>query len=185
MVVSNISLCLSFALIATSAQLFAVDWLPVTAEELALKTPRVEANADAEALFWEIRVADSDVNRTYVNSFSHYVRLKIFTERGAKEFSTVNVDYFGDTKIHSVIGRTIQPDGSIQELARDAVFDRVLAKAGGLKIRSKSFAMPGVKPGSILEYQYKEIREDQLANYVHLPAQAEYPVQRLGITSSL
>jgi hypothetical protein len=151
MVVPNISLCLSLALIATSAQLFAVDWLPVTAEELALKTPRVEANADAEALFWEIRVADSHVNQMYLNSVSHYVRLKIFTERGAKEFSTVNVDYFGDAKIHSVIGRTIQPDGSIQELARDAVFDRVLVKGRGLKVHLKSFVMPGVRPGSILE----------------------------------
>jgi len=179
MVVPNISLCLSFALIATSTQLFAADWLPVTAEELALKTPRVEANADAEALFWEIHVADSDVNQIYRNSFSHYVRLKIFTERGAKEFSTVNVDYFGDTKIHSVIGRTIQPDGSIQELARDAVFDRVLAKGRGFKIHSKSFVMPGGRPGSIVEYQYNETRENAWANYFPLTAQADYPVQRL------
>lgn len=180
MAILRLSLTVPFALFTACAQIFAVDWLPVTPEDLALKAPRVEANADAEALFWDIRVTDTAANNSYPeSSLTHYIRLKIFTERGAKEHSTVNVNYFGKTNIGNIAGRTIQPDGSVQELAKDGIFDRVLVKGGGLKIRSKSFAMPGVKPGSILEFQYKETTGDRLANYVHLPAQAEYPVERI------
>ncbi len=34
------------------------DWQPISPEELAMKTPKIEADADAEALFWEVYVAD-------------------------------------------------------------------------------------------------------------------------------
>ena len=34
----------------------AVEWRPVEASELTQKTPRVDTAADAEAIFWDIRV---------------------------------------------------------------------------------------------------------------------------------
>ena len=34
------------------------DWLPISPEDLALKTPKIEPDAAAEALFWEVYVAD-------------------------------------------------------------------------------------------------------------------------------
>ena len=67
-----------------------VGWRPVTPEELALKTPKVEADADAEAIFWEVRLDDkSDSKLTY----SHYVRVKIFTERGRERFSKMDIPF--------------------------------------------------------------------------------------------
>ena len=35
------------------------DWREVTQAERELKTAKVEADADAEAIFWEVRVDDS------------------------------------------------------------------------------------------------------------------------------
>jgi hypothetical protein len=36
-----------------------MDWKPVPPEDLALKKPRVDPAADAEALYWDETVADA------------------------------------------------------------------------------------------------------------------------------
>ncbi|MGA2136779.1 MAG: DUF3857 domain-containing protein [Bryobacteraceae bacterium] len=155
-----------------------IDWKPVDPADLALKEPRVEKDADAEALFWEVWVMDEAQSGGYPHSVLwHYIRLKIFTERGRDARSTVDLPYFGRVHIADIAGRTIKPDGRVLELKKDAVYERTLVKAGGIKIQAKSFAMPGVEPGSIIEYRWRESRDEQLANYVRLPFQREFPVE--------
>jgi hypothetical protein len=110
-------LSLSFLACCGVHPLLAVDWKPVSPEDLALKAPRVDPTADAEALFWDISVANGASNNQYpFTTFSHYLRVKIFTERGVKNYGTVNITYNGKQLLGSIAGRTIQPDGSIQEL---------------------------------------------------------------------
>ena len=53
-------------------------WREVTPAELQMKTSRVEPDADAEAIFWEVRVDDGSEDLV----MKHYVRVKIFNERG-------------------------------------------------------------------------------------------------------
>jgi hypothetical protein len=55
------------------------EWREVSREEPQMKTSRVEPDADAEAIFWEVHVDDSS---EYELVRKHYVRVKIFTERG-------------------------------------------------------------------------------------------------------
>jgi hypothetical protein len=137
-------LSLSFLACCGVHPLLAVDWKPVSPEDLALKAPRVDPTADAEALFWDISVANGASNNQYpFTTFSHYLRVKIFTERGVKNYGTVNITYNGKQLLGSIAGRTIQPDGSIQELTKDTIFHRVDYKGSGLKVRTRSFAMPG------------------------------------------
>jgi len=62
-------------------------------------------------------------------------------------------------------------------LKKDGIFERLTAKAGGLKIKTTSFASPGVAPGVTVEYGWLERQDEELANYVHLPLQREFPVQ--------
>ncbi len=57
------------------------DWRPVDPADLALKTSTVEKDADAEALFWEVRVDDEVEGGTPRTVLRHYVRIKIFTLR--------------------------------------------------------------------------------------------------------
>jgi uncharacterized protein DUF3857/transglutaminase superfamily protein len=155
---------------------FGVNWLPVDPEHLTLKTPKVDKNADAEAIFWDVRVEDDAQGGSPKSVLSHYIRIKIFTDRGRESQATVSIASAGRTSISNVAGRTIKPDGTILELRKDAVLDKMAAKFSGVKLRTKSFAMPGVEPGAIIEYQWKENRNDQLANYVRLYFQRDIPV---------
>ena len=72
------------------------EWRPVTPEELAAKTPVVEKDADAEAIFWEVRIDDSLPEEL---SLKNYIRVKIFTERGKESQSKIDIRYVGDTRI--------------------------------------------------------------------------------------
>ena len=144
------------------------------AEHIALKAPVVEPNADAEALFWDIRIDDGGYDDLVL---SHYVRIKIFTERGRDTHSKVDIPYLGRVKIKDVAARTIRPDGSIVELAKDDIIEKTVVKVSGLKLRTKTFAFQGIEPGAIIEYKWKEVIANSWANNMRLQFQRDIPVQ--------
>ena len=140
-------IALLFAVLVFSVQLAlgaGLEWKPVDPADLALKSPRVEKDADAEAIFWEVWVMDELQGSDPHTVLTHYVRMKIFTDRGREKHSTIDLPFAGKNRIADIAGRTIKPDGSILDLKKDAVFERTLLKVGGLKVQAKSFAMPGV-----------------------------------------
>ena len=98
-----------FCLLLTCSQIaFAGDeWREISQAELAMKTPKVEPDADAEAIFWEVRVDDSTENLV----MKHYVRVKIFTERGREKYSKVDIPYIKGVKIKNIMARVIKADG--------------------------------------------------------------------------
>lgn len=153
------------------------DWKPVDPGELALKAPLVEKDADAEALFWEVRVADEVDGGSPRTVLTHYVRIKIFTERGRESQSKIDIPFLNDWSIKDIAARTIKPDGSIIEIKKSDILERIIVKEGGRKIKAKSFAMSGVEPGAIIEYRWREVRNDQLAMYLRLYFQRDVPVQ--------
>lgn len=75
------------------------EWRPIEPAELALQAPIVEPNADAEAIFWDIRVDDGGANDLVL---SHYVRIKIFNERGRDKYSKIDIPYINGIKIKDV-----------------------------------------------------------------------------------
>lgn len=178
----NLALSLFCLFVSTAALVRAEDWKPVDPADLALKAPLVEKDADAEAILWEVRVEDVDeANGDLI--FQHYIRIKVFTDRGRESQSKIDIMFgkiFGsNTKIKDIAGRTIKPDGTIVELKKDDVFERTIVRASGIKAMAKSFAMPSVEPGSIIEYRWREVRGDQSANYVRLQFQRNIPVQNI------
>lgn len=156
------------------------NWRPVDPADLALKAPVVEKDADAEAIFWEVKVDDNPEGDLI---FSHYIRIKVFTERGRELQSKIDIPFgqiFGSNiNIKDIAARTIKADGSIIELKKEDVFERTLVKASGLKVKAKSFAMPGIEPNSIIEYRWREIRVNQTADYIRLDFQRDIPVQNV------
>jgi Domain of Unknown Function with PDB structure (DUF3857) len=156
------------------------DWKTVDPGELSLKSPTVEKDADAEALFWEIRIDDNPEGDLI---FNHYIRIKVFTDRGKESQSKIDIPFGdlpgGETKIKDIAARTIEADGSIVELKKDDVFERTIVKVSGLKVKAKSFAMPAVEPGCIIEYRWREVRVNRDASYVRLQFQRDIPVQRV------
>src|ERR1700752_5159465 len=155
---------------AGSPNVFAVgeEWRPVDPADIALKTSVVEPNADAEAIFWDIRIDAGGENDLVL---THYIRIKIFTERGRDEHSKVDIPFIGGTKIKDVAARTIKPDGTIVELVKEDIIEKTVVKVNGLKLRTKTFAFPGIEPGAIIEYKWKEVVENTSANNLRLQFQ--------------
>src|SRR5688572_2221255 len=173
-------LALSASIAPGPATAAAEDWKPVDPAELALKSPTVEKEADAEGLFWEVRI-DDDTAGDLV--FTHYLRVKVFTDRGRESQSKIDLPfgklYGTEIKIKDIAARTIKPDGSIVELKKDDIFERTIVKTSGLKMKAKSFAMPAVEPGCIIEYRWREVRVKENAHYLRLQFQRDIPVRRV------
>jgi hypothetical protein len=74
------------------------DWRPVDPADLALKAPVVEKDADAEALFWDVSVADEIDGGTPRTVLNHYIRIKVFTERGRESQSKIDIVFSATLK---------------------------------------------------------------------------------------
>lgn len=166
-------LCLLF-FAAPAVMAAGEEWRPVDPAQLTQKTPVVEKDADAEAIFWEVRIDDGSQGELVK---SHYVRIKIFTERGKDAQSKIDIPYLNYTKIKDIAARTIKPDGSIIELKKEDIFEQTQVKISGIKLKTKSFAMPGIELGSIIEYRWREVSDGAWANRVRLHFQRDIPVQ--------
>ncbi len=150
------------------------DWREVTPAELAMKTSKVEPDADAEAIFWEVRINDSATTNL---TLEHYVRVKIFTERGREKFSKIDIPFTKRLKIKDIAARVIKPDGSIFNLKPEDIFEREIIKSNDVKVKAKSFAVPNIEEGVILEYQYREVISRGIADNMPIIFQRDIPIQ--------
>lgn len=153
------------------------DWRPITPAELQQTAPKVEPDADAEAIFWEVRVDDSDPADLVMK---HYIRVKVFTERGREKYSKIDIPFATGTKVKDIQARVIKSDGSIVELAKSDVFDREIVKADKVKVKAKSFAVPNIEPGVIVEYRYQEIVRNTWASNMRMLFQHDIPIQYIA-----
>jgi hypothetical protein len=164
-------------LITVCCRLAVADsWRPVEAPELAQKAARVEPGADAEAIFWDVKIEDSLNGGDFKLTMSHYIRIKIFTALGKEKYATVEIEQPRHRNITDIAGRTIKPDGTAIELKKDGIFERELVKTKGLKLRGKTFTLPNVEVGDIIEYRYKEHRDNEVATYMRLYFQRDLPM---------
>ena len=165
------------SLFICSQTIFAqAEWRPVSQNELQMKTPQVEPDADAEAIFWEIKLDDKKLSKL---TYSHYVRVKIFTERGREKFSKFDIPFTKGRKIENVAARVIKPDGSIVQLQPQDIFERDIVTVRKIKIKAKSFAIPGIEPGVIVEYQYDEVSKNDSVSGERLTFQRDIPMQKV------
>jgi hypothetical protein len=143
-----------------------------------MTTSKVQPDADAEALLWEVWVADEmsvayDLQLSTV--FHHYVRIKIFTDRGREAYATVDIPYVNGMDVRDVAARTTRPDGTSAELKRTDIFKRTIVKANDLKVQAVSFAVPAIDRGVVVEYRWREVFRDSLASNLRLPFSREIP----------
>ena len=153
------------------------DWKPVNPSDLQSTTPVVEPDADAEVIFWEVRVDDSNPESMVMK---HYVRVKVFNERGREKYSKVDISYAKGIKIKDINARVIKPDGSITDIAKTDVFDREIAKTDKIKVKARSFAVPSVQPGSIIEYRYQEVYNHGSAEDMRMIFQRDVPIRSIS-----
>jgi hypothetical protein len=136
-----------------------VQWKPVNPEHLSTKAPKLDPEADAEALFWETWVEDYTQGGYAQHRQEHYLRIKLFTARAVERWGDVKIEYPASlsASISGFQGRVIKADGSIVEVKGGQVKDITVAKTARLNIRAKSFAFPALQPGDIIEYKYIEV----------------------------
>ncbi|HQZ83407.1 MAG TPA: DUF3857 domain-containing protein [Pyrinomonadaceae bacterium] len=167
-------------LFAFSASVYAqkgAAWRPIAPADLQATKPVVEPDADAEALLWETRIDDSSDDKL---TRRNYVRIKIFTERGREKFAKVDIPFRkGRTKIKDIAARVVKPDGTAIELAEKDIFEREIVRGNGVKVLAKSFAIPNIEPGVIVEYQYRESFEDGSFSGGRFYLQKDIPVRDL------
>ncbi len=125
------------------------DWQPISPDELRMTSMAEAPGAPAVILY---RQVDRDDNGRTGNEYN-YLRVKILTEEGRK-YGDVEIPYFkGQGTVHGLKARTIRPDGSVANFEGKA-FDKTIVKAKGVKYLAKTFSMPDVQVGSIIEYHY-------------------------------
>ena len=153
------------------------EWREVTPAELQMKAPKVEPDADAEAIFWEVRVDDGSSTDLIMKN---YVRVKIFNERGREKYSKIDIPYIKGAKIKNIMARVVKPDGTAVELNKTDVFEREIAKTDKIKVKAKSFAVPNIEPGVIVEYRYQEVYPRSSANNMRMIFQRDIPMQSVA-----
>jgi len=137
----------------------AIDWQPISPADLALKDNPKQPGADAMILYREV-IIDASKASTSGESTEEYIRIKIFTQAGVSE-GHVNIDFVRENEtIPYIAGRTIRPDGSIVKFDGQ-VLETTIEKFNGLKVQAKTFTLPDVQPGCIIEYVFQRQMKPQ------------------------
>src|SRR6266403_1448969 len=126
-----------------------IGFQPVSPDEIKMTSEPLAPGAPAIILY---RQVDRDDNG-YTSHEDDYFRIKILTEEGRKH-ADIEIPFLkGSQNIVKVKARTIRPDGSIADFGGQ-VFEKYLVKGKGIKYLAKTFTLPDVQVGSIIEYSF-------------------------------
>ena len=126
------------------------DWQPISPEELKMTSLPEAPGSPAVILY---RQVDRDDGRTPHEDT--YIRIKVLTEEGRK-YANVEIPYFKEYGgMTAIKARTVRPNGSIAPFD-GKVYEQTIVKAKGLKYLAKTFTLPDVQVGSIIEYRYTQ-----------------------------
>lgn len=129
------------------------DWAPIPPEDLALNDNPASPGADAMILYRESSVSAKGL-RVSGDEDEEYFRIKIFTQAGVK-YGDINIPWLkAEDDVKDVRGRTIHPDGTVVPF-QGKVLEKEIVEVSGYKYLAKTFSLPDVQPGSIIEYKYR------------------------------
>jgi hypothetical protein len=118
-------------------------------EELKMTSEPKAPGASAIILFRTVD-RDDDIHTPHENN---YIRIKILTEEGRK-YGDVEIPFNKATEdVVHLHARTIRPDGSIADFSGQ-LFEKTLVKTQSLRYLAKTFTLPDVQVGAIIEYYY-------------------------------
>jgi hypothetical protein len=123
------------------------DWLPITEQDQKIKEVPGNPGASAMQLYYANYIDDNQQTEF------EYHRIKVLNEQGKKQ-ADVEIPAGLGISLGNLKARTIHPDGSIVEFTGKP-FEKTVYKGRGVKLYLKTFTMPDVTVGSIIEYKYK------------------------------
>jgi hypothetical protein len=133
------------------ANLSGDDWLPIDPADLKMTSEPKAPGAPAIYLYRQVDRRDDSRDSTEHN----YFRIKILTEQG-RQFANVEIPYLKEeasVSISNIRARTIRPDGTIVNFDGQ-IYEKTLEKTKGKKVLAKTFSIPDVQVGSIVEYRF-------------------------------
>jgi len=140
-VLTIILLCPNWAL--------AVGFQPVSQDELKMTEEPKAPGATAIILYRQVDRLDDKLRPRE----DQYYRIKVLKEAG-RDRANVQIPFEQSfMTIVNLHGRTIRPDGSIVNFD-GKVFDQTIVRRKGLRFYARTFTLPDVQVGSILEYYY-------------------------------
>jgi hypothetical protein len=131
------------------------EWQPISQEELKMTSVPEAPGAPAVYLYRQVDRKDLGRGNTEYN----YLRIKILTEEGRK-YGNVEIEYpRQQATISNIRARTIHADGTILNFD-GKVYEQTIVKSKSSKFLAKTFSMPDVQVGSIIEYHFNYDFED-------------------------
>lgn len=150
----------------------AADFPPVNPAELKITSLPSQPGAAAFILDHE------EVSDDRLHYRSVYMRIKVLTEAG-REQANVELPYNDrNFDIAAIHGRTIHSDGTIIPF-EGKPFEKVIVKGKDLRYKVKTFTMPDVQVGSIIEYKYELRYNDDMVFEPHWILQEDLFQQHL------
>jgi Domain of Unknown Function with PDB structure (DUF3857)/Transglutaminase-like superfamily len=133
--------------ILLAAPSLAFDWPPLSPQDLAMTSIKEQPGAPAVVFLHE--ETDDDMN----NVHTVYMRIKILTDAG-REYANIEIPYNRrNFKITEISGRTVHPDGSVVQFSGKPL-DKTVLRSSGFRVNVKSFTLPDVQVGSVVDYRY-------------------------------
>ena len=163
--VGSIVFILLFSFLLQTSKIHAVvGFQPVNPDELKMTGEPLAPGAPAIILYRQ--VDRNDMGRTSHGGVTiyetealterfedNYLRIKILTEAG-RRYADIEIPFSAQfDEIANIQARTIHPDGSITVFSGN-VLEKTIFKGAGTKYEAKTFTLPDVQVGSIIEYFY-------------------------------
>ncbi len=127
-------------------------WPPISQEEMNMRDCPQQPGATAICL---LREEISDLQHSESKFFR---RLKILTSAG-RDRANIEIPYFkGVTIVRDLEARVVPPQGPPRDFTGQ-VFEKTAFRVRGLQMTIKTFALPDVDVGSIIEYRYRIVRD--------------------------
>jgi hypothetical protein len=123
------------------------DWIQITPQEMQINEVPGDPGASAIQLYFADYIDDELHNEFY------HAAIKILNEKG-KKYADVEIEIPSEGSVSGLKARTIEPDGRIVEFSGKP-FQKTIFKGKGIKVQAKTFTMPEVQVGSIIEYKYR------------------------------
>jgi hypothetical protein len=123
------------------------NWQPITQADLQMKDLPADPGAAAVQLYY------ADFRDDVHESEFVYKRIKILNESG-KRYADVEIQIPSHNLLGDLQARTIHPDRTIVSY-NGKPFEKIIVRYLGEKLTAKTFTMPAVTVGSIVEYKYR------------------------------
>jgi hypothetical protein len=152
---------LVLSLFCSTAAHASIGFQSASPEELKMIDEPHAPGAAAVILFRQVDRDESGMQSHEEN----YYRIKILTEEGRK-YADVEIPFFkGGGNVVNIRARTTKPDGSIVNFD-GKIFDKTIAKARGFKYEARTFTLPDVAVGSVIEYSYSVIAPEYGSHWI-------------------